>query len=72
MFSRVFVLSCLPGTDLDLLCILQSDTAPFCESYAMLYFGAKHLEKRLNRGDEVFDILFFQKGAPFGQYCVLP
>ena len=29
----------------DLLCIQQSDAAPFCENYAKLYFDAKHLEK---------------------------
>ena len=40
----------LSGPNLDLLCIWQSDTAPFCENYAKLYFDAKHLEKGLNRG----------------------
>ena len=38
------------GLNLDLLCIQQFDTAPFCENYAMLYFDAKHLEKGLNMG----------------------
>ena len=35
----------ITGPNLDLLCIWQSDTAPFCENYAKLYFGTKHLEK---------------------------
>ena len=39
---------------LDLLCIPQSDTAPFCENYAKFYFDVKHLEKGLNRGGEIF------------------
>ena len=34
----------------DLICAQQSDAAPLCEKYAKLYFVAKHLEKRLNRG----------------------
>ena len=38
------------GPNQDLICIWQSDTAPFCENYAKLYFVAKHLEKGLNRG----------------------
>ena len=37
------------GPNLDLLCIWQSNAAPFCEIYAKLYFDAKHLEKELNR-----------------------
>ena len=32
------------GPNLDLLCIQQSDTVPFCVNYAKLYFDAKHLE----------------------------
>ena len=44
--------------NLDLICIQQSDSGPFCENYAKLYFVAKHLEKGLNRGVEVF-------GCPF-------
>ena len=38
------------GPNLDLLCIRQSDAAPFFENYAKLYFDAKHLEKGLNSG----------------------
>ena len=38
------------GPNLDLTCVQQSDTASFCENYAKLYFGEKHLEKGLNRG----------------------
>ena len=37
------------GPNLDLLCVWQSDTAPFCENYTKFYFDAKHSEKRLNR-----------------------
>ena len=39
-----------PGPNLDLFCIRQSNAAPFCENYAKLYFDAKHLNKRLNKG----------------------
>ena len=39
-----------PGPNVDLLCVRQSDAAPFCENYAKLYFDVKHLEKGLNRG----------------------
>ena len=38
------------GPNLDLLCIQQSDAAPFYENYAKLYFDAKHLGKGLNKG----------------------
>ena len=31
----------LPGPNLDLLCIQQSNPAPFCKNYAKLYFDAK-------------------------------
>ena len=44
---------CITGNtepNLNLLWIRQSDTAPFCENYAKLYFDAKHIEKGLNRG----------------------
>ena len=34
------------GVNLDLLCVRQSDAAPFCENYTKLYFDAKHLEKK--------------------------
>ena len=44
-----FILDYL-GPNLDLLCIQQSDTAPFCENYAKIYLDAKHLEKGLNCG----------------------
>ena len=39
----------IKGSNLDLLCISQSDSVPFCKNYAKLYFDAKHLERRLNR-----------------------
>ena len=29
------------GPNLDLLCVRQSDVAPFCENFAKLYFDAK-------------------------------
>ena len=66
---------------LDLSCAGQSNTAPFCKNYAKLYFDAKHLEKGLNRGGEIFGtlfskkVLFFQKTKKkgfFGQYRTLP
>ena len=38
------------GPNLVLLCVWQSDAAPFCENYAKLYFDTKHSEKGLNRG----------------------
>ena len=38
------------GPNLDLVCIWQSDAAPFCENYAKLLFDTKHLEKGLNTG----------------------
>ena len=40
--------------------VRQSDVFPFCKNYAKLYFDAKHLEKGLNRGGEMF-------GAPFSK-----
>ena len=52
------------GPNLDLLCVQQLGTAPFCENYAKFYFDAKHLEKGLNRGWWNFFVLFFQK-VPF-------
>ena len=39
-----------PGLNLDLLCVRQSETVPFCENYAKFYFDAKNLEKGLNKG----------------------
>ena len=33
--------------------IQQSDAALFCEIYENFYFDAKHLEKGLNRGDNI-------------------
>ena len=56
---------------LDLYCVWLSNVAPFCENYAKIYFDAKHLEKRLNRGRGncwglLFKkLLFFQKKCPF-------
>ena len=38
------------GPNLDLLCVRQSDAAPFCENYAKLHVNAEHLEKGWNRG----------------------
>ena len=36
------------GSNLDLVCVRQSDAAPlFCEDYAKLYFNAKHLKKEI-------------------------
>ena len=40
----------MPGPNLDLLFVRQSDAASFCENYAKLYFDAKLLEKVLNSG----------------------
>ena len=39
------------------------DAAPFSENYAKLYFDAKHLEKGLNGGGEIFGGLFSTKVA---------
>ena len=38
-----------PGPNLDLLCVRQSDAAPFCENYSKLYFNVKHLQNGVNR-----------------------
>ena len=43
----------LAGPNLDLLCVQQLGAAPIHENYAKLDFDAKHLEKRLNRGEMV-------------------
>ena len=50
-----------PGPNLDLSCIQLSDTAPFFENYAKLYFDVKYLEKGLNRGGEIFGAFFLFK-----------
>ena len=47
------------------LCFRQTDAVPFCETYAKLYFDAKHLEKVLNRRWWSFWCLFFRKKCPF-------
>ena len=60
------------GPNADLLCVRQSDAAPFCENYTKLYFDVKHLEKGLNRRWWNFWWPFFQKSALFGQYRMLP
>ena len=61
------------GPNVDLLCLWQSDAAPFCENYAKLYFDVKHLEKGLNRGWWNFWWLLFKiKSALFGQYWTMP
>ena len=57
--------------NLDLLCVRQLDVAYFSGNYAKLYFDAKHLEKELNRGCEIFGVLFFKKCILFGQYKML-
>ena len=49
------------GPNLDLLCVWQSDAAPFCVNHTKLYFDAKHLKKGLNRGWRNFWCPFFQK-----------
>ena len=49
------------GPKLDLLCVQQSGTAPYCENYAKFCFDAKHLEKGLNRGWLNFWFPFFKK-----------
>ena len=54
-----------PDPNLDLLCARQSDTAPFCENYAKLYFDAKYLKKGLNRDWVDFWYHFFFKKIPF-------
>ena len=51
------------GVNLDLLCVRQSDAAPFCENYTKLYFDAKHLEKKTNS----FFNFFLSKKCLFGQ-----
>ena len=50
----------IAGPNLDILYIQQLDL-PSCEKYAKLYFGAKHLEKGLNKVGEIFGALFFKK-----------
>ena len=71
----------LAGLNLELLCLLQWDSAhkgncitsqDINENYAKLYFDAKHLEKGLNRGWRSFWCLFFQKSTFFGQFQTLP
>ena len=74
----IYFFSNLPGHILDLYCIQLSNAAPFCENYAKLYFDAKHLENRLNRGAVKFwgpffkKVPFFHKSALSGQYEMLP
>ena len=53
----------LAGPILDLLCVRQSDAAPFYEHFAKLYFAVKHFEKDLDRGNEIFGA-FFSKQLP--------
>ena len=64
--------TCLLGHILDLYCILLSNAAPSYENYTKLYFDAKHLEKRLNRGEggvEIFGALFLKKLPFFIKKC---
>ena len=49
----------IPRPNQDLVCVRQSDAAPFCENYAKLYFDAKRFE--LNRVSEIFGALFSKK-----------
>ena len=49
------------GHILDLYCIRLWSAAPFCKNFARLYFDTKHLDKGLNRGDEIFGALFSKK-----------
>ena len=53
------------GPYLHLLCVRQSDAAPFCENYAKLYFDAKQLENRLNIGGCKTFVAFFLKKCTF-------
>ena len=59
MLNRFIKCIILAGTGyiLDLYCVRLSNAASFCENYGKLYFDAKHLEKRLNRGVEIFGAL---------------
>ena len=51
------------GRILDLHHVRLSNTAPFCENYAELYFEAKHLKNGLNKGvGETF-------GGPSSKKC---
>ena len=65
VFANSSLNQILPDPNLDLLCVWQSDAAPFCENYTKLYFHSKHLEKRLNTGWWNFYCTFFQKKCPF-------
>ena len=49
-FIQDHLVSGVTDPNLDLLCIRQSDAAPFFEIYAELYFDTKHLQKVVNRG----------------------
>ena len=62
------------GPNVDLLCVRQSDAAPFCENYAKLYFDVKHLEKELNRGGgKIFCGHSLKTKCPFWpEYRTLP
>ena len=61
----------ITSPNLDPLCTLQSNTVPFYENYAKLYFDAKHLKKRLNSVWWNFWSTFFYNSALFGQYWIL-
>lgn len=60
----------ISGPNLDLSCILQSDVAPFCKSYAKFFFDAKvfGIEWRVVK----VLVPFIYKSAFFGQYQILP
>ena len=54
------------GPNLDLYVSGNWTLPPFFENYAMIYFEAKHLEKRLNRGWWNFWCSIFQKRVFIG------
>ena len=56
----------LRGSNLDLLCVRQSDAAPFCKKYAKLHFDAKHSFCRL---DPVYGIWLHSYYIVIQPYC---
>ena len=43
--NKVKIIVNMPGHILDLYCVRLLNAAPFCKSYAKLYYDAKHLER---------------------------
>ena len=43
--NKVNIIVNMPGHILDLYCVRLLNAAPFCKSYAKLYYDAKHLER---------------------------